>query len=336
MLPKRFIKRLRCNKCHTTSDVLVFMKASSNPLTPELCRTFLAIEQCGGSLTAAAIQLDDDKANLSKRIRPLVNGLPPHLPRPWLHKDGKKFRLTDEGRKMIGPAKELLERWQNFVSFANAGRLPGLTIACGQEAAGSIVLEAATRFRKTHRDVLFKIVVVRGRRRIEGVANGLYDVALVTNAKPEIDNIARRETMIHSLEDDELVLACGAKSQWAAAFATETPVKLDELQSWPLVLPEADSALRQQFDELLRRRNAAANVAMEVGGWQVALRYVIAGFGVGLLPKSVVAEAASRVKLRPLEKILRPMNRVQIVTLPTPANAELVTAFVEELRAAIH
>ena len=145
-----------------------------------------------------------------------MNGLLPHLPRPWLHKEGKKFRLTEEGRKMLGPAKELLERWQHFVSFANAGRLPGLTIACGQEAAGGIVLAAATQFRKSYRDVQLRIAVVRGRRRIEGVASGIYDLALVTNTRPEVELIARRPMAVEPLTEDELVLACGAKSPWAA------------------------------------------------------------------------------------------------------------------------
>lgn len=308
------------------------MKPPANPLTPELCRTFLAVEHCGGSLTAAAVQLDDDKANLSKRIRPLVHGAPPHLPRPWLTKEGKKFRLTDEGRKMLGPARELLERWQNFVGFANAGRLPGITVACGQEAASGVVMDAAARFRTAHPEVLFKLAVVRGRRRIEGLANGIYDVALVTNMKPEIESIARRPVIVHPLADDELVVACDAKSTWAAALSSESFAKLAELMSWPLVLPESDSALRQQFDERLRRYARVPHVAMEVGGWHVALRYVIAGFGVGLLPKSVVLEAGTRVKWRPLDAKLRPVNRLQVVTLATPANLELVQAFIAGLR----
>ncbi len=88
----------------------------------------------------------------------------------------------------------------------------------------------------------------------------------------------------------------------------------------------------QAFDERLRRNNRIPQVAMEVGGWQVALRYILNNFGVGILPKSVVLEAGTRVKWRPLDAKLRPVNRLQVVTLATPANAELVKVFIACLR----
>jgi DNA-binding transcriptional LysR family regulator len=308
------------------------MKAPTHTLTPELCRTFVAIERCGGSLTAAAIELNDDKANLSKRIRPLVHGSPPHLPRPWLYKEGKKFRLTEEGRTMLGPARELLDRWQNFVVFAHTSRLSGLTIACGQEAAGGVVLEAATRFRKLRPEATLTIAVVRGGRRIEGLANGLYDVALVTTTRPEVEQLARRPVTVEPLAEDELLVACAAKSVWSSAFASDRPVTVAELTPWPLVLPETDSALRRQFDERLRRQNVLPQVAIAVGGWHVAARYVLAGFGVGVLPKSVVAEAGPRLRSRPLDAKLRPVNRLNVVTLTTPVNAALVQDFLTAFR----
>jgi len=313
------------------------MSATKNPLTPELCRTFVLLVRSNGSVTATARQLELNEASISKRIRPLVHGSQPHLPRPWLEKRGKKFHLTAEGRIMLPAAEEHAERWHQFESFASAGRTGGLTVACGQEAAGGIVLSAATSFRKQHPKASFRIAVVRGRQRIEGVANGLYDLALVPHPPVAVREIARREVIIEPLIDDELGLACAIKSEWGKMFTeSDAEIGVAELTRWPLVLPESDSAIRKQWDERVRRHESAESprVAIEVGGWRVLLGYVLAGFGVGLLPRSVAVEAGAKVRWRPLTPTLRPANRVYTVRLPTSAANECAESFLRVLESA--
>lgn len=308
---------------------------ADQPLTPELCRTFVALSRHDLSLTRAAAELGVNKATLSKRIAPLVAGEPPHLPRPWLAKRGKRFELTDEGRLMLPVAREHAERWERFVAFAAADRGPALSVACGQEAAGGTMLLAAKAFRQAHPAAAVKIAVVRGRRRVEGVAGGLYDLALVTQTPADVRATGRRDLVVELLHRDDLVLACGVRSPWAAAFDRPDPVPADELGDWPLVLPEADAAIRKQWDEKVGRQARAPAVAVEVGGWRVMLGYVLAGFGVGLLPASLAREAGSKVRWRPLVPALRPANVVSTVRLPTAANEELVAAFLAALRAVV-
>ena len=250
-----------------------------------------------------------------------------------IHKRGKRFLLTEEGKTMLPVATELAEKWDLFADFAAAGRTPGLTVACGQEAAGGVVLRAATGFRREFPTARFKVAVARGQRRIEGVAGGLYDVALVTHAPAAIREIARREVAVRELFHDEIVLACAVKSPWSAAFGESLrELTIDELKDWPLALPEADSPIRKQWEEKVRRLiDTPMTVAVEVGGWRVLLGYVLAKFGVGLLPKSLAIEAGAKVKWRPLPHTLRPGNQVRVVTLNPPTNAELVTAFLAGL-----
>ncbi|HZZ79843.1 MAG TPA: LysR family transcriptional regulator [Gemmataceae bacterium] len=309
------------------------MLETHSPLTPELCRTFVLLARFDGSVKATARELGLNVASISKRIRPLLFGMPPHLPRPWLAKRGKRFELTEEGRTMLPAAIEQAERWGQFTSFASAVRLPGITVACGQESAGGIVLEAARRFRRQHPLVNLRIAVVRGRRRIEGIASGAYDLALVTHTPPAIRDIARREVQIDVLSDDELVLACAATSEWAGTFTrADKSIKREELMQWPLVLPETDSPIRKQWDERIRRSQTAAmpQVAIEVGGWRVLLGYVLAGFGVGLLPRSLAEQARDRLHWRPLIETLRPVNRVYAVRPILPTNL-LADAFFNTL-----
>ncbi len=308
------------------------MPATNSPLTPEVCRTFVALERAKGVLKAVAADLGEATPTLSKRLRPLVVGAPPHLVRPWLRKVGKRFLLTEEGTAMLPAATDLADRWDRLVSDAERQRLPGLTVACGQEAAGGVVLTAAAAFRKAHPEAPLRIAVVRGRRRIEGVAGGQYDLALVTSQKAEIEAIARRKLAVRQLEEDKLVLACGAKSEWATEFEDgAAEVTAAQLKEWPFVLPETDAAVRQEWDDRLAKALPHPPAAViEVGGWRVLLGYVVAGFGVGLLPTSV-ADGRKDLRTRPLADALRPRNHLRVVTLPTPANAALVADFAAAL-----
>lgn len=295
------------------------MAAARTVLSPELCRTFVALVRLDGSVTAAARELGLNEASVSKRLRPLARGCPPAVPRPWLAKRGKRFVPTDEGRRMLPAATEAAAGWDRFAALAAADREPAVTVACGHEAAGGVVLAAAARFRREHPGAAVRVVVARGRARVEGVAVGRFDLALVTDAPAAVREAARRPVVVEPLAEDEFVAACAARSDWAAGFADATrPVTAADALGWTLVLPEGDSAVRRRWDELLRRRvpAAAPRVAVEAGGWRVLAGYVAAGFGVGLLPRSVAAGLGARVKVRPLAADLRPSNRVYVVRLP--------------------
>ena len=312
------------------------MAAPRPVLSPELCRTFVALVRLDGSVTATARELGLNEASVSKRLRPLARGSPPAVPRPWLAKRGKRFVTTDEGRRMLPAATEAAAGWDRFAALAAADREPGVTVACGHEAAGGVVLAAAARFRREHPAAAVRVVVARGRARVEGVAVGRFDLALVTDAPAAVREVARRPVLVEPLAEDELVAACAARSDWAAAFADAArPVTAAEALGWTLVLPERDSAVRRRWDELLRRRvpTAAPRVAVEAGGWRVLAGYVAAGFGVGLLPRSVAAGLGARVKVRPLAADLRPSNRVYVVRLPDGGEpGQLVAAFAAALK----
>jgi DNA-binding transcriptional LysR family regulator len=157
---------------------------------------------------------------------------------------------------------------------------------------------------------------LRGRQRIEGVANGLLSMALVTHDKAQIETLARnRPIHVEDLMDDPLVVACGAKSEWAKELTSgRGPLGVADLAKFPLVLPEPDSGLREQLERKLGEagHDRPFTVAIEVGGWAAILKYIEAGLGVGPLPRSV----ASRGKLlvsREAGPGLLPSNSVRLI-----------------------
>jgi len=288
-------------------------------LTPELLRTFVTLVRCDGSVSRTAEALGINEASVSKRIKPLhTSGKGTRSGRlVWLRKEGKTFHPTAEGSAVFDLAIDQLRRWELFTAFATADRLPVVSFACGQEAVTGFVREAVKKFHTANPDVMLRVSTQRGRDRITGVAGGQFDLAVVGHDPAAIQRIARRDLHVEELFADPLVLVCATKSRAAAQFDAlpEDGVTAEQLRTLPLVLPEADAGIRQEFGRLLEKAGVTAlpRVVCEVGGWGVILQFVQDGLGVGLVPRSVVSRAAGKLPTRPLHDDIAPENAVRLI-----------------------
>jgi DNA-binding transcriptional LysR family regulator len=163
----------------------------------------------------------------------------------------------------------------------------------------------------------------RGRSRIEGVAGGQFDLALVTDGLPTVRKIARREMYVEPLFEDQFTLAANPppRSEWGRRWQglpADQPVPACELLGLPFVLPEPDASRREQFDDwFFRATGRGLDVRLAVGGWQAILGFVESGVGVGLVPHSAVEvfRGRSRCALttRPLDPAEFPPDAVRLV-----------------------
>jgi DNA-binding transcriptional LysR family regulator len=182
-----------------------------------------------------------------------------------------------------------------------------VTFACGQHAVTTFVLEALLCFRRERPGVRFRISTMRGRARIEGVANGHLDLATVAFSDAEIRAIARRTLHVERLRDEPFVLVAGksAKEPWREAFEAlpDGPVPAEALARFPLILPEPDAGIREFLDRDLEAAGVAdrLSVVMEVGGWSTILAFVKAGVGVGIVSRAACADEKGLLPLRALD-----------------------------------
>ena len=282
-------------------------------LSYELLQTFVSVIANDGDAVAAANALGINQPSMSKRLA-VLQRRGPVLRDAWLERTGKKWRLTGEGARVWSTVEDVVRRYENLRAFAVAAPPAGLAVACGQDAVAGIVLAAAREFRRARPDCAFRISTPSGQARIEGVAAGNYDLALVTHAPARIAEIARRELHVEDLYEDPLVLASAPSASFAAVFAKlpDSGVTAKALASLPLVLPEPGTGLRQPLDDRLRELGHAAAPVVEGGGWPALLEYVKDGFGVGLLPRSVVSRDRTLMQKSPQAKIV-PANVIRLI-----------------------
>ena len=244
-----------------------------------------------------------------------------------MEKHGKLFRLTPEGKLMLPAAEDQLRALgELLVEFVEAGRLQPLSIGCGEEAAGGIVFDALVRWRPRHSEHPFRILTWRGEKRIEAVASGILDLALVTHDEAQIQRLARRELLVDRLLDDPLVLVCGTKTPWARDFVLlpDSGIGAARLPGFPLLLPERNSGIRERFDQALFTAGVLnrITIALEIGGWRTILTYAQEGVGIGLVPRSLAMRAGKGLALKPLAEELTPANTLRLICRSLSSSTE--------------
>ena len=280
----------------------------------EALETFVMIADLDGDAATAAERLGITQPSISKRLASLRRATSEPDGEPWLLLKGKRWLVTAEGQRVREVVSHLVQRYrlvEQFVGRESRGR-PFVSIACGQQAAPGFVKTAVEKFLKDDPDCQLRLSTPRGRARIEGVAGGKFDLAVVTDSPSAIRQIARVDLYVESLFEDRFVLVANpsTRAAWSEqwhALPTDRPVVAKDLVGLPFVLPEPDAGRRAQFDEWMHRATGrAVDVVLETGGWSTILDFALGGSGVGFLTQSTLDGHQGR---KPGHAVTRSLNQ---------------------------
>ncbi len=334
-------------------------------LSYELLETFIRVVEANGDAAAAARQLNINQPSMSKRLS-LLQTAGKLLPQAWLVRQGKTWKLTAEGARVREAVHDMVRRYEQLQSFLTAGatELADVSLACGQEAVKDFVLTAVKQFRRQHPHWRLRVATPAGKERVNGVATGVYDLALVTHepdegpsdtrqVTDELEQVARRPLYVEPLLEDRAVLAAAprlgrdeSKAAWHRRFVqlpADAQVSAGALAGLPLILPERGRGRREQFDRWARAADIGPlDVVLEVGGWEAILTYAAEGVGVGLATARSAARFVRRqgkLEVRVLDERAFPPDTVRLVARKAhradePALSTAAAAFLEVLREA--
>jgi LysR family positive regulator for ilvC len=303
-------------------------------LSLELLETFVVLSENDGDASRAAEQLGVNQPSMSKRLAVLRHATRERVGQPWLVRNGKRWRLTPEGQRVRVLVTDMVRRYEQLERFVASGAegKPAISIACGQQAANSFVGAAVEQLLREGPPCRVRLSTPRGKARIEGVAGGQFDLAIVTDSPAAVRKIARREMFIQAIQQDSFVLAANPapRSAWGSAWSqlpADVPVAAADLLELPLILPEPDASRRRQFENwCYRATGRTPEVVLEAGGWQTILDFASAGSGVGLVPMSSVDQFRNRSRrkltLRQLDSQEFPPDPVYLITRKTHGKEE--------------
>jgi len=309
-------------------------------LSFELLRTFVLLVHNEGDASRTAAQLGINQPSVSKRLRGLQRAGGP-LARPWLRREGKLWTLTDEGRAVFPAVEELVRRYEQLTDFVGQPEKSVVRLGCGQRSVLGFVRVAIDRFRRQCPKAGLRVSTMRGRARIEGVAAGFLDLALVSQDRADVQEIARRPLVVEPLATDPLVAVSSAAASWKTRFRRlpEIGATAKSLADYPLILPEPNAGIRNSLERPFRNENVwgRVEVVLEIGGWAAMLAYVRMGLGVALVSRSAVSDRRGLI-VRPLDGNEFPDIETKLICRPSLAGDRALdlSPDAQRLRAALH
>jgi DNA-binding transcriptional LysR family regulator len=258
----------------------------------EQLRTFLEVCRLR-SFSRAAEKLMVTQPAISAQIRTLENEVGARL----FDRDGGKVTFTAAGKVFEPFAEHCLQCHSHImVAIGELHRTPrGEISVSANEATSLYVLPTVfAQFKRQYTRVGLSIVRADRVRTLESVLNREVDFGIVSLPLKD------PRLLVDVIHRDEVVLIAPKNHSLAARES----VKFPEVLQHSLLLPK-QGRQRELIEDLFRSYDVNPRVAMEVESSELLKRLIVAGLGLGFLPRSnvVIDEKAGTLQVIKLEGV---------------------------------
>ena len=225
-----------------------------------------------GSITRAAKVLGIAQPALSRQIRLLEEDLGITL----FERTRRGVHLTEEGERLRSSTAAPLRQLELAVLYAGSplarierGLLFGMVPTAAGVLAAPLLASLGTAFPNVH----FHVAVAETDDLVLRMLSGAVDLAVI-NPVPD-DRLFYRHLLV-----EDLVLVGGPTSD----LTPETPVRFADLARLPLVMPSAQTGIRNTLENTALRVKVAISARYSTDSLEVSRQLVAAGLGYAVLP----------------------------------------------------
>jgi DNA-binding transcriptional LysR family regulator len=266
--------------------------------------TFLAVLTYGG-FHKAAEALRVSQPAVSARIRALEESLGVTL----FARDGNSLSLSPAGKALRPQAEQLLRQValaRQVVNEQRASEAGSLRIAAALSICTYFLPDVLKDYQAANPKVLVTLRSGNSMEVLKMVLDGEADIGVARSLlHPEVETT--------SLRDDPLILV----GHPGHKMARKQQVRMEELESWPLIFFDRGSSDWTLTQGLFRRAGLLPNVVMEVETIEAAKRMVERKLGFSFLPQISVIEEFRQRKLIGIEIVnAEPLRRNLDVIYP--------------------
>ncbi len=276
-------------------------------------KTFLEVSR-QKSFSRAAVKLLVTQPSISAQISSLEKAIGVRL----FERGGGKVTLTAAGRVFEPFAEDCISRLNHIsITIADLERSPrgSLLISANDSTALYVLPTFFANFKKRYPRVSLNIVRAERAKTIESVLNREADFGVVSMP------VADPRLHVEVIHEDEWTL-CLPQDHVLAASSV---VSLKQVSQHNLLLPKTGRR-REHLDRLFAQYKIRPRIGMELDSYELLKRLVIAGMGIGFLPRiNVLEELRSGV-----------LTAVQTEGVVIPRNLALISRMDRELTRAGH
>jgi LysR family positive regulator for ilvC len=247
---------------------------------------------------------------------------------PLLERDRRTVKLTPEGRRFGGHARDTLERWRELQKGLGGGNtLAGsISLFASVTACQSFLPRVLFAFRERYPDIHINLETGYAADALDMVKRGAVDAAVAALPDRAPAGLVTRVLLHTPLVFVAPASPCEVSRQ--VDRIDRDPLPWSEL---PIILP-ASGLAREGADRWFRRKRVSPRIYSEVPGSEAILSLVSLGCGVGIVPRLVIDRSPLRAEVRPLE-VTPPIGefRVGVCTPRRKLRSPLVRAFWDSL-----
>lgn len=239
-----------------------------------------------GSFTRASILLDIAQPALSRQVRMLELEFEQNL----LLRNGRGVVTTDAGKLLLEYGRGILyqvERLREELGRARGALVGHVALGLPPSLLKILAVPIFREFKENFPAAKLAIREGMSTGMHESLVSGRLDVALLYNATPSPD------VDLTPLLEEELFLVSPETDS-----RPSTPVAIDELPEYPLIVPSRPNAIRMLIESALANLGLRPSIAFEVDGINAILDLVGEGFGYAILSQTAVANLAGERKFR--------------------------------------
>nr|WP_319564681.1 LysR family transcriptional regulator [uncultured Rhodoferax sp.] len=252
-------------------------------------RLFVAIAEAK-NLTRGAERMHLAASSASHRMRLLEES----LGTPLLIREPRGIRLTRAGEALLRHARQVLAQLEqmhaDLTPYAKGVR-GHVSLWANTHATHTFLPDSLSAFLKRHPQVSITLEEHTSPEVVMAVARGEVEVGVVA------ETVEGAEVELIPYRADRLVLI--APSDHPVAQRTSTPF-VDVLDS-PFVMLHSGSAIHTFTMNTAAALGRHLEVRIQVRSFEAVCRMVSAGVGIGLVPRSAVAEGSTRNPLTMVE-----------------------------------
>lgn len=279
-----------------------------------------------GTMTAVGAAFGMTSSAVSQQLATLEHEARAAL----LERVGRKVQLTAEGVRLVAHAELILkavEAAMQDLQPAGARIRGNLEVACFPTFAKAHLLPAIIRLRQRYPELQLIIRELESVDAIDAVRNGYCDVA-VSFAYNLAPHPAVAGLTFHPLLDERVLLALPRRLQ-----RLHQPISLKRLMAEDWIVGSRQSDDRQLAERACGVAGFAPRLTHTVDDYDLVLRMVAAGLGVGFVPELALSfPSARKVVIRTAGGV--PLRRhIHAITRPALAAAPMVKAVLSELAA---
>jgi len=223
------------------------------------------------NITRAAKELYISQPAVTQHLRKLEDELGYKL----FYRTRQGVEFTKEGEELFNNIKYSMECLENIKVGSNEdNQVKRISIGGSHSILMALIVPVLEKIKTEFEKYNIKLLRNSNEPLSNKILNNIIDIGVTTSPKKFEEQIEYIE-----LKEIEYLLVCGKKLE----IDKNKIIKLEDLNQMPLILPEKETSISNELNNLFNRNNIKLNPKYEISSFGLTIEAIKSGLGIGIV-----------------------------------------------------